>query len=67
MLRVRMRLRQRKMPEHETQLVAQVTAYSLDEWVGAGAMRTLEVSVLNEGHRRGGGTNSVILLVHCNR
>jgi hypothetical protein len=60
-LRVRMRLRERKMTEHESEAIVHHSPHILDDWMRTPAMRALEIAVLDERHRRCPRSDGVIL------
>jgi hypothetical protein len=63
-LGVRVRLRERKVPKHESQVIAHATPHALNHRIGAAAIRTLEVSVLDERNRSSCGTERMVAVAH---
>ena len=57
-----MGLGQRKVSEHEAEIIAHVPAHTLDHRMRAAAKRAFEVPVLDESNRRVAGTEGVVAL-----
>ncbi len=61
---VRMCLREGKVSKNKSDVIAHVAPDTLNYRMGATAMRTFEVAVLNECYRRVGGTCRVVTVTN---
>ena len=63
-LSVGVRLRERKVPKHKSQVIAHATYHALNHRIGAAAIRTFEISVLDERNRSSCGTERMVAVAH---
>jgi hypothetical protein len=61
---VRMRLREREVSKNKSEVIAHIPPDTLNYRVGATAVRTFEVAVLNECYRSVGGTSRVVAVTN---